>query len=176
MDKLLVRARQGDKSAEHQLTEFLLVRFNLLAKRRVGGEDARDIAQDACYTVLEKFKTEPVPENFERWAYSVLRKKIGNYYQRRNVRERIITDVSPIENLTAFSGAEDSDIKRRLIECLRRLARFFPRYARVLNFAYQGYDTGEICRRLEIKSGNLYVILNRGRKMLTDCLENGGRK
>ena len=90
MDELLAKVKAGDQAAEKQIFQILHVRFRLLAKRRVRGEEsAKDIAQDACATVLEKYKTEEFTISFEAWAYGVLRMKIGNHFQRLKAeRER----------------------------------------------------------------------------------------
>ena len=175
MEKLLTRARQGDKSAEEEIVRFLLVRFTYLAKRRVPGEEAEDIAHDACLTVLQKYMTEGPTGRFEPWAYGILKRKIGNYYQRREVRQTVMADEMQTDTGPKSEAAESAQLMAaRLRDCLRKLVRAYPRYARVLNLVYQGYDTIEICRRLEVKPNNLYVILNRGREMLGACLDRGG--
>ncbi len=175
MDQLLALARQGDKEAREKLFEFLLVRFTLLAKRRMREEEARDAAQDACLTVFQKYLTEAPAERFEAWAYEVLRRKIGNCYQKQNVRERVMGDGTRIDDVADTSGmALPSHVRRALLECMRKLVRTFPRYARTLNLVYQGYDTEEVCRRLRIRQGYVYVLLNRGRDMLSDCIDKGG--
>jgi len=170
-----MRARDGDLSAEQQLFSHLLVRFTLLAKRRVGTEDARDIAQDACLTVLQKMRAGEAPDHFDAWSYSILRMRIGNYYQKNRVRQRVLPDEVALRQVEQMAsvGANPEQL-RHLLSCVRKIIVKFPRYARVLNLVHQGYTTAEICRRLNIKPGNLYVVLNRGRRMLSDCLNAGG--
>jgi RNA polymerase sigma-70 factor (ECF subfamily) len=175
VDQLLALARQGDKQAQEKLFGFLLVRFTFLAKRRLREEEARDIAQDACVTVFQKYLAEAPEERFEAWAYGILRRKIGNYYQKQEVREKVMERTSRIDDLADVSGVTLSPPARRaFLQCLRELVRVFPRYARVLNLVHQGYDTEEVCRRLRIKQGYVYVMLNRGRDMLGACLDKGG--
>ncbi|UCD63619.1 MAG: RNA polymerase sigma factor [Candidatus Zixiibacteriota bacterium] len=174
MQHLLVKARRGDKAAETQLFEHLRVRFVLLAKRRIGEEHCEDIAQEACITVLEKLKSDAPEDNFEAWAYQVLRNKIGNYLQSHNLRQKKMLHAEHIEDLDGPSTGEiDPMLRRRLLDCLKKILKVSPRYARALNFVQQGYDTEEICRRLDMKSNHLYVVLNRSRKMLSDCLDGG---
>lgn len=175
VQQFLTLALDGDKSAQKKLFEHLRVRFVLLAKRRIGEEHCEDIAQEACITVLEKLKSAPSGDNFEPWAYTVLRNKIGNYLQSHNLRQKTMIRSEHIEDLDKPTmAAVDPLLRRKLIECLKKMFKKAPRYARVLNFAHQGYDTEEICRRLNMKSNNLYVVLNRSRKMLSDCLDGGG--
>ena len=173
--ELLARARQGDKKAEEEIFRFLYERFALIAKYRLGREEARDISQDACMTILEKFRAEKIPDNFEAWAHGVLRMKIGNFLQKREVRHKVMVD-----EMFIGGAAEQPDIppnpefKRKLLDCLRKIIQVYPRYARALNLVHQGYKTNEICDRMGINAGNLYVILNRGRSMLGRCLIKGG--
>lgn len=174
MRQLVIQAKQGDKNAESKIVELLRVRFVLLAKRRIGEEHCEDIAQEACITVLEKLKTDSPEENFEAWAYQVLRNKIGNYLQSINLRQKKMVSTEHIEVLDKPAEREiDPLFKRRVMDCLKKLMKANRRYARVLNLTHQGFDTDEICHRLEMKSNHLYVLLNRSRKMLSDCL-NGG--
>ena len=171
MEDLLTQARQGDKSAEKKIFEQLLVRFILIAKRRIDSDDAQDIAQDACLTILEKYRTEAPADRFEAWAHGILRNKIGNFYQHRTVRRAWHAGVDEYDASQIAGPAVRQDRSRKLMNCLKKLVRDNQRYARALNLVCQGYRTDEICQRLHIQPGHLYVILNRGRRMLTDCLE-----
>jgi RNA polymerase sigma factor (sigma-70 family) len=173
--ELLAQAKQGDKKAEEEIFRFLYERFAFIAKYRLGREEARDISQDACMTILEKFRAEKMPENFEAWSYGVLRMKIGNFLQKREVRQKVMVD-----EIHIGGAAEQADVppnpelKRKLLDCLRKIVRAYPRYARAMNLVHQGYKTNEICDRMGLNAGNLYVILNRGRSMLSRCLNKGG--
>lgn len=174
MKQLVDRARNGDLEAERQLFEYLRVRFQVIAKRRVcEPADAEDIAQDACLTVAEKYKGQQFSVGFEAWAYGVLKMKIGNYLQKHKVRHREV--VMACVGSTAGTAKETSDpyLRRRLIECLRQLIAINRNYARALNLVYQGYAAREACSRMNVTPNNFYVILNRGRSMYRACLEGG---
>ena len=172
MDKLVQKAINGDKNAEKEIFDYLFVRFKYLAKRTVGESECEDLAQEACVTILEKYKNEKFSVSFTAWAYGVLKMKIGNYLQtraRRDDRESSIDKNAPLEGPNS-----DPLIKKALIDCLKKIARAYKNYARVLNLAYQGYDTSAVCQRLNISPNHYYVTLNRGRSMLKGCIENGG--
>lgn len=174
MDRLLIRAKQGNEKAEKELFQCLLVRFKALAKRRIGKGEAEDIAQEACLTVLQKYKTETFTKGFEAWAYGVLRMKIGNYMQGLMKKQKEMTSELEADQTQKFTSTEpDYDLKRKLIDCLKKIIKRNRLYARVLNFIHQGYKSDEICQRLRIKANNFYVILNRGRRLLKTCLETG---
>jgi len=175
MNQLVVRAKKGDKSAEERLFQYLYVRFVLLARKRIGHDYAEDIAQEACMIVLRKLKTSDRPEKFESWAYMILRNCIGNYLKKSNVRHNRISNVDNIGQLNYYVADSNPALKQKLLDCLRKLIAVYPRYARVLNLIHLGYETDEICRRLDIKSNNCYVLLNRSRRMLNDCMQNNWR-
>jgi RNA polymerase sigma factor (sigma-70 family) len=174
LSDILTRAKGGDKNAENELFQYLFVRFKTIAKRRIGEGEAEDIAQEACFTTLQKYKTETFSKGFEPWAYGVLKMKIGNYIQGLMVKQKSWASESEADQTLINSSPEpDYHLKRKLLDCLKQIIKHHPLYARVLNFIHQGYQTSEICQRLEIKPNNFYVILNRGRGMLKTCLETG---
>ncbi len=172
MERLITRVRERDETADEQLFEILSVRFRVLAKRRVDADAVEDVAQEACLTVLEKLRSGVRPENFMAWAYDILRNKIGNYYQHREVQRRVIARTPRIEELSSSGSSESlSRTRRRLLGCIRQLVLRKPLLARALVLVYQGHDTDEICERLGVKPEYLYVLLGRARNMLRDCLK-----
>lgn len=171
MNYLLKKAINGDKSAENKFIELLFVRFSYLAKQRVGEGSYEDIAQEACITVLEKYSSLNGSVEFEAWANKVLRNKIGNYYQKKNTEANyIVNDV----NTSEYTHAKNVNPKLRVkvSDCLSKLHKLNPRYHKILRLVSEGYDTEEICGKLKVKPNNLYVILNRSRKLLKECLRN----
>lgn len=176
MDKiqhLANAARAGDKNSERALFEILIVRFEYLSKRRIKGDDARDVAMEACKTVVEKYGTdEEAGERFETWALTVLRNKIGNYLQKQETVSKNLGHRVHADRLAADADTEDLiHLTVSLRRCLRKIIARFPRYARVLNLAHMGYGTVDICRRMNIVPSHYYVLLNRCRRMLRQCLE-----
>jgi RNA polymerase sigma factor (sigma-70 family) len=175
METLLWRARQGDKNAENEIFQTLLVRFRLFAGQKIGDREAvEDIAQKACLTVLQKYKTQEFSVGFEVWAYGVLRMIIkGYYHQIITERDRCAPEISIESVKSPESENIDPHIELQLLKCLEKVIRVNPRYARILNLAYQGYKSDEICRKMEITHNNFYVTLNRARSLLWTCLNRG---
>jgi len=175
MDHLLIRAKNGDKSAEDEIFQFLLVRFSLFAAQKIRDKQtAQDIAQEACIAVLEKYKSETFTHSFEVWAWGVLHTMIKNHFFRRSNEQKLISKRSTNDESGRFTAASpDPDLERQLNNCLKKILSINQRYARVLNLVYQGYNTEEICQRLKIDRNNLYVTLYRARLMLKNCLEKG---
>jgi len=171
LDRLLQRARSGDKSAESEILKYLSARFRLLAERRVESREvAEDIAQTACVAVLENYRTAVFDKGFAPWAHGILRMKVGNYYQKRKTLRSTVTSGVEIEG---GSGSYDPDpeFMRKLIACLRKLFRANKRYARTLVLAYQGYSVKDICKKLDASRQTHYSNLHRARSLLKECLE-----
>lgn len=175
MQRLIAEAKAGSREAEEQLFEILRARFRTIAKRRVlEKETAEDVVQEACLTVLEKYKTEEFHSGFEPWAYRVLRMKIGNYLQLKKTRQRKINHEVDIMDISETAMSQSNqDLEAMLVDCLRKIARASRRYARVLSFSYQGYKADEICKRLRVTKSSLYSMLCRSRSLMNQCLESG---
>ncbi len=172
LNDLFLAAAGGDQAAESKLIEMLRERFLVLAKFRMGGSDAEDIVQEACITVVQKYKTLPDHDRFLLWAHTVLRNKIGNYISGSRRRNRIFADSAGGEQV----GRETNDasiglLEEQIVKCLKRIGRVNRRYPRILNLVHLGYNADEISRRLNLNKKHLYVLLNRGRSLLADCLE-----
>jgi RNA polymerase sigma factor (sigma-70 family) len=176
MNQLLKRALAGNEDAEKELFQHLFVRFRLFAKRKIGEvQDAEDIAQETCITVLEKYKSQSFTAGFESWVYGILRMKIGNFLQKKAVRKCVRLSKPDVIDMTgSMSNCCDHDLRRRISDCAKKIICSYPRYARVLNLIHQGFRIDEISRRLAITPNNIYVILNRGRSILKSCLKTGG--
>jgi len=169
------KALAGDEQAEKELFQYLIVRFKSIARRRIGVEEYEDLAQEACKTVLEKYKKVTYTESFQQWAYGVLKNKIGSYLQGKLQKQK--KSITETEGRPLFrSSPRESlvDLERQLIHCIKKIIKKNVVYARVLNLVYHGYTKEEICRRLRVEQSYLYVILNRGRNMLRKCLKTGG--
>lgn len=170
MEQLIEQAKNGDKLAEQEIFSKLLVRFRYFAKRIIGERDCDDLAQEACMTILKKYKVESYSVSFTAWAFGVLKMKIGNYLQ--TARRRADREIELDNNVgSGLSESVNPDLKRHLVECLAELARSFPRYARIVNLCYHGFATREVCEKLEINPNHFYVSLNRGRSLLKGCLD-----
>lgn len=166
------RASAGDNSAEIQLMEHLSVSFRLFAQHRVwNDEDAEEVVQDALMVVLAKYRDVTFESSFSGWAYQILNNKIMDYVKRKQTRRRL--DEQQAAGRSESNPSSDPELRKRLIDCFRKLHGHNVRYARILNFSYQGYSTEEICQRLRIKDSNLYVLLMRARKALMACLGKG---
>jgi RNA polymerase sigma-70 factor (ECF subfamily) len=175
LDELLIKAQNGSSEAEKEIFQHLFVRFKHIAKRRIGIEECEDLAQEACKIVLEKYKNTTFEISFERWAYGVLKNVIGNYIQKvLGKKHESTAQMEEYQKLRSENEESFHDLRRQLLICLKKIMKKGSKYARAINLIYQGYKTDDISRRLGVTPNNLYVILNRARNMMKECLEKGG--
>lgn len=173
----LQQAQSGDFQAEEVLFSELRVRFRTLATRYVGEEMAEDIAHDACVIVLSKYRDLSSQIPFEQWAYRVLRNVINNYMRTKATRQRYLDYSVDPEGVTSSQlSASHRDESAELFHCLRKIAQASPRHADALALAVEGYSSDEICAKLNVSRTNLYVLLHRARRWLTDCLKEKGMR
>lgn len=171
IEVLYKRAKNGDSKAENVLLRLLHESFLLIVQHRIWKEtDHEDIVQDTIVTILSKYKSLEIESSFAGWSYRVLNNKILDYVQKKTIRKRL-EEQRKNEKEPVLAG--DPDLKKRLIECFRKISGTNLRHARILNLHYQGYTTEEICSKLNIKKNNTYVLLNRARAALEQCLGKG---
>ncbi|MFH2035876.1 MAG: RNA polymerase sigma factor [Candidatus Zixiibacteriota bacterium] len=171
INELYSRAKDGNKTAENELFNALIVRFRAIGLQRIWDkDDIEDIVQDALKTVAEEYKRIEITDSFSAWAAKVLDYKILAYIKKKQTRQAYAGNMPPDETLLSEPQLS-SDLKLQLIRCLKRLSENKPKYARILNLHYQGYSVEEVCRQLGITPSNSYVILSRARILLVKCLE-----
>jgi len=173
LNDLCARAREGDPAAENAIFERLSVSFRALARRYVGAEAGDDVAQEACATVLAKYRTEKYEKSFAAWCHGVIRMTIRRYIHRQRQQSERETELV-FEPAAANTGPADSGLTEVLEKCLQEILAHSRTYARVLNLNFHGFKTQEVCGRLSITANHYYVSLNRGREMLKKCLKKRG--
>jgi len=176
LNNLFNQARAGDSSAGDQLFSYLSERFRQFARLRVWNSlDADEVVQETMVTICREYRTLEITSSFTAWAYKVLDNRILTCLQTQQTRNRRLeTGDSAIDALAA--PAIDPELRRRLVDCLRKICATNRRYGRVLNYHSQGYGTDEIKERLSLKESTLYSHLHRSRAMLRNCLESGDIK
>ena len=175
INTLYEEARQGGPEEEKRLFQALTVRFRLFTIQRIrNDQDAEEVVQNALAAIFQEYKSLDIKFSFAAWAYKVLERRILNFLVRQKNYAKRETELQ--EELYLPNSPDEVDIdniKNRLLECLRKICRSNTRYARIPNMHYQGYKTGEICRKMKITSENYYTILSRARSLLEYCLDKG---
>jgi RNA polymerase sigma factor (sigma-70 family) len=164
----------GKKEAEDKLFSHLSERFEQFLHRRIWNkDDAQEILQETLMSIAKEYKTIGIERSFLAWAYKLLDYKILSYIKGRKQRGNRIISVA--DTSIAVDSMPDIDPKVRaiLLDCLRKIGKLNRRYARIIDLHYLGYNTGEICLRLELSRNGFYIVLHRARKMLEICLETG---
>jgi RNA polymerase sigma-70 factor (ECF subfamily) len=170
LNALFKAAHAGDRSAENKLMQHLTVSFRLFAQHRLWNEpDAEEVVQDALLTIVTKYHEVEIESSFAGWAYRVLQNKIMDYVKKRSARRRL-DEQWDRDHQEHAAVTPDPELRSRLINCFRKLARQNSRHARILNLHYQGFATADICHKLGITETNLYVLLSRARRALELCL------
>ncbi|MCX6834660.1 MAG: RNA polymerase sigma factor [candidate division Zixibacteria bacterium] len=173
INQLYLAAREGDSQARSDLFRRLKDSFGYLARHRIRvREDCEEVVQDALAAVAERGFAIEVKVSFSAWAYRVLGNKISDYYRARGRRDAKLVALDELDEELG-SGTPDLDLRRRLLDCLRKLMGHRAGYIRVLNLHYQGFSTEEIRARMGLTRNSVHILLSRARKMLLECLEKG---
>jgi RNA polymerase sigma factor (sigma-70 family) len=171
-------ACKGDQQAVEELFEILSSRFRLFAHHKIRNKaDVEEVVQEALMTIHAEYNNMAFRVSFSAWACKVLDYKILSYIQKRK-RESKRIDRSSNRNTDSpkVRIETEPDLKRKLRECLQKICRRNLRYARILNLHYLGYQTGEICGKMDVKPETFYSALSKARSMLERCLEKGDVK
>nr|MBN2278293.1 RNA polymerase sigma factor [candidate division Zixibacteria bacterium] len=174
MKHLWKMAVDGDARAEKELFEILRERFRVIAGLILRKEDAEDIAHETCLSVHENYKSLGYPYEYNAWAQKILKNKMATFLKRKQMINKLIApEIDGDVYIGDSNIAPNPDILRILLKCLGKVMKLNRRYARALNLVQQGYNTEEICDRMQITRDNLYVILWRARNLLNDCIFEG---
>lgn len=167
--------REGDSSVKERLFGILRESFSLFMQQKVRNEqDAEELVQEALVTIADRLDSVEIEVSFAAWCYRVLENKLLNYYRAKRYQQN---RTAPAEEIDSAVSKEqlDPDLKRRLLECLRKVCEDNPRRARVLNLHYQGFSVDDVCRKLDLTRNSVYILLSRARQLLKHCLEKGSR-
>ena len=176
INELYSRARQGDKAAASQLFRRLYDSFWLLARHKgLDKQESEDVVQAALAKIAESYQVIEIKVSFAAWAQTVMKNQAIEYIRDKITYRRKLTEVSKAQG-NPQPSPPDPDLRRKLKSCLTRIARINPRYARVISLHSQGYNTEEICDRMQLSTNNVYTILSRSRAALRACLEGGSTK
>lgn len=160
----------------------LRARFVAVARRRVPAADVEDVVQDALRVVAEKGSHPgrgPGDRPLPSWCFQVLRNTIGNYYQRRRVRERIRAPISDAWNaadpaatpLEALISTEAEHGIRAALDALEKESATCGRYLRRL---LEGVPSTVVARAEGLGEAVLYRRVYRCRVRLRAILLQRG--
>jgi RNA polymerase sigma-70 factor (ECF subfamily) len=173
INALYKNATGGDRKAEGQLFQELTESFRLYMRQRIQNEqDAEEVVQDVLLTVAKKYKGVEFKTSFAAWAYKIFEHKLYTYYRAKRTRQSKFVQVAEYDQ-TSLSYNPDPALKHRLLDCLQKIGQVNNRYAKILDFHFQGYSGQEVSERLGISKNSVLISLSRARSKLKMCLEKG---
>ena len=171
INELYESMRSGSPAAEDTLFQKMSEIFRLFLQQRIWNkDDVEEVLQETLMTVAKKHRGIEFESSFAAWAYRVLENKILDYYRAKGSHEVRFAVMSDSQEGLAPENP-DPMLKKRLLDCLRKICGINIRHARILNLRYQGFTVEEICNKLGVNTNNLYILLSRARTMLRLCLE-----
>lgn len=198
-DKRHPEEDSGAAAQPSRMQRLTAVRPRLLSFARLHLRDnalAEDAVQEAMMAAIEKDASFAGRSGYETWVFGILKYKILDVmrHQKRQGRLQPLEDESDddaIDRQFQENGRWQHDARPaswgepdRLFESERFWQVFdacmiaLPdSAARVFSLReLMGLSTEEICRELEIRENNCWVILHRARLRLRACLEQGWLK
>ena len=173
LNELAEQAKNGNRAAEEKLFKHLRVRFRFFLTQRIGEDRAEDVAQKACMTVFEKYRSQEFTVSFEVWAHGVLKHVLSNEFRMNRTRRKHEAD-SDVDTLPDPVPPRTGSVDWQIVaDCLKKVTSANRRYARILELKTYGYSIAEISERLRITKNNTCVILNRAIALLLRCVETG---
>lgn len=180
--KIIERAKQGDKAALAQLVNAYSERiFNLALRILRKKEDAEDILQETFLTVIEKLHTFDGRSSFFTWIYRIatnaslmrLRKKklvfqelSDDDHYNESVESRVFIDWTQDPSINIY----DQEVKMKIEEAVNKLSDIY-RSVFVLR-DIEGLSIKETSAILNITEENVKIRLRRARQFLRDYLSD----
>ena len=146
-----------NREAKQFETDYLPLQpvMQRMAESILGDEqDAADLVQD-CFVTLwnERQKLRKVV-NREAWCITLVKRRCIDLLRRRHPTE----DVDRLADLTEEAPHDD----QRLELAMNLIKKLPERQARALNLRhFDGFDTADIARTMNISEGNVYTLLSR---------------
>ena len=176
---------------------WVLLRQRLLRHARMmvfEPAQAEDMVQESLVAVLEKPEAHRGEASLTTWAVAILKHKIADWYRSPHQRRRswVETDdneaeADPTQGLYDEQGSykeavpswqqpEQLETQRQMMSvmetCLKRLPAQTGRVFMMREWL--GFETSEICERLNLSAENCRMILHRARMGLRQCMTNQG--
>lgn len=186
---------EDDKSARQMLAQWLdehgdyLFRFACFQVRDVPA--AEDLVQDTLLAAFKAQRDFRQHASVRTWLIAILKNKIVDHFRRlrREIPADSVIDGETEEDTTATLfderghwrshpleakdpslALEDKQFWRALSDCLAGLS---PVQAEAFVLAeVHELSTAEVCKVLQLKPSNVWVVLHRARTRLRLCLEN----
>lgn len=179
-EKLVIKAKEGDKAAFETLYSEFSDKVYFFALRNVGSEDtARDITSETFVQALEGIKTLRSEKAFESWLFSIAYKKCMDHLRVIN-RDEHYEDSEQLEKMIDTSGldepvmlpddyAENADTAAKLKAVIDGMPADLR--SAVLLYYYEDMSVSAVAKAMGISETNAKQKLFKARKQLRKKLE-----
>ncbi|MBS1272380.1 MAG: RNA polymerase sigma factor YlaC [Candidatus Marinimicrobia bacterium] len=166
--------------------------YRYAVPRVASEEDAEDLVQETFLSALEAFADFRRDSSVRTWLFSILRRKIIDYYRKKGHRDDHEIDGDYNESADFYAEGtmkgrwkpeaaprdwrrdpeaqtETEGFMQALHRCIKQLSSGLAAVFTLREL--EEMETDAICKELEITSSNLWVRLHRARKQIRHCLE-----
>ena len=161
MEKLIERAKKGDKSAFTELIISMQDELYKIARMRLSNEeDIDDVIQETMISAFYGIKRLKYPHYFKSWIIKILINKCNALYKKKKKLDYYYDD--------NFINNSIIDFKENSIECnidfyiLIKDLDYLERYILILYYE-MGYSCKDISKMLNIKENTIKTKISRSK-------------
>ncbi len=169
MEKLIERAKKGDKSAFTELIISMQDELYKIARMRLSNEeDIDDVIQETMISAFYGIKRLKYPHYFKSWIIKILINKCNALYKKKKKLDYYYDD--------NFINNSIIDFKENSIECnidfyiLIKDLDYLERYILILYYE-MGYSCKDISKMLNIKENTLKTKISRSKLKIKKIID-----
>jgi RNA polymerase sigma-70 factor (ECF subfamily) len=163
MEKLILKAKNGDRNAFTTLILNIEDELYKIARTRLNNEDdILDVIQDTIISAYKSIKKLRKPELFKKWIIKILINKCNDQYRKKQFIELN-------ENIVGEIEIDSSKID---FDCLMKILNYDERIAMTL-FYLEGYTTKEIGKLLKTNENTIKTRIKRAKEKIKNRYKGG---
>ncbi len=184
---------RGSAAENAMQPQWPWLRSRLLRHARFALHDdslAEDMVQDTLVTVMQKHASRRGDASLLTWSITILKNRIIDWYRSPARRytvhlndddQKAATAIDSLydgngsyaESIPRWQQPENAAEERQMMAVLEQCIGHLPRQTgRVFMMReWMGFETSEICERLEVSAENCRTILHRARMALCTCMQ-----
>lgn len=137
---------------------------------------AEEVLQEVALVIIEEANHQTVVGHFPSWAQGIARRRVADYYRKRNRRHAIEQLSGTMTEVVCQAFAENEELLDRhqermkaLMQCLTRLTGRSRDV--IVGFYQQRQSIQQLADALAWQANSVKVALSRARKLLADCIQ-----
>lgn len=166
--RLIRGAQGGDPEAVRLLVDRACTLSLRTTRAMIGGDEARDIAQDVAVEVLKSLDDLRDPPAFDAWVHRISSRRVGRYLRKRSLirrREPIALENADLDEVLGDGDHSDLIALRLALSAALAELPVKQRLAVVLRYVHDLSDE-EIASTLACRVGSVHSLLSRARTSL----------